>query len=606
MVRRRDHGKGENGSGVSGAAPDFSREGGFHLRDFSQSRMAAILSCFVLAGGIATLALAAYLVFITYSRLPWSDGWIQILVGAEGKDPLSLSWLWRQHNEHRLLIPKLFLVADLRWFHARQAFLLASIFAIQLFHWMLLGWSMRALGGWCGPLLRTGLGVTAFCLFCPSQWENLVWGFQTCFVLPGFFATLSFAALLLYQRNAQQPKTRAPWMFLLLSVSAAFGATVSLANGMLLWPLLVLAAWLLQLRKSAILTYGITGTLSALLYFHDYSRPAQNSDPLSSITEPARLIEYVAAYFGSSWVRQSVGWAVFLGIGGLLLAFAFLWCVRPFARPVRLFAIQLTLILCFCLGTACITAPGRISFGIVQAFASRYQTVALLFWCCLGLLLLEVSAHAGFRYSLVLIQLALIAILVRGATLARFPMRDAREHAFQMRAAGVALITGVEDREQIASASSHPDTALGVVPYMREKRLSVFAGMSGPQLGSELNSKYRLVAHGECEGELQSVSTVPEGGRSLRIAGWAWSRNLRHAPSYIVVVANGRVIGLGAVGDWRPQIRAAHRYMTTSFIGFTAYAKHVAPTTPMEIYGVFRDNSAEACPIAALNTSGQL
>src|SRR5271157_3207711 len=140
-----------------------------------QSRALTALSCLILLGGIITMGIAAHTVLSSYSSLPYSDGWAQISVVANGENPLSLAWLWRQHNEHRLLIPKLFLATDLRLFQARQVLLLTSIFAIQFLHWMLLGWSMAVLGGWRGSLWRSGAGLAAFCLFCPSQWENLVW-----------------------------------------------------------------------------------------------------------------------------------------------------------------------------------------------------------------------------------------------------------------------------------------------------------------------------------------------------------------------------------------------------------------------------------------------
>jgi hypothetical protein len=88
----------------------------------------------ILAGGLLTIAFSLYLVRTTYSSLPYWDGWRQIEVAANGASPVSPSWLWQQHNEHRLVLPKLFLAVDLQLFGARQAFMLASIFAIQLMH----------------------------------------------------------------------------------------------------------------------------------------------------------------------------------------------------------------------------------------------------------------------------------------------------------------------------------------------------------------------------------------------------------------------------------------------------------------------------------------
>jgi hypothetical protein len=206
------------------------------------------------------------MVVICYTTLPWSDGWTQIFVGARGENPFSLHWLWQQHNEHRLLIPKVFLALDLRFFAARQKLLLVTIFVIQLLEWWLLGWSMRNLGGWRAAQWRTGIGLAAFCLFCPSQWENLTWGFQTCFVLPGLFATLSFILLLSYWDRSHRRVVGAG-TFVVLSVIAAIAGICSLANGLMLLPLLLLAAFLLRLRHTVLLTYATTALLSFVLTF---------------------------------------------------------------------------------------------------------------------------------------------------------------------------------------------------------------------------------------------------------------------------------------------------------------------------------------------------
>lgn len=162
------------------------------------ARVSAGLSYVILLGGMSAIAVAMYTILVSYSSLPWWDTWEYIAAIAKGESSLSPSWLWRQHNEHRLVIQKLFFVVDLKMFHARQVFLLASIVAIQLLHLGLWGWSMRVLGGWRGALWRSGVGLAAFCIFCPSPWLNYTMGFQVDFVLSTLFATLSSVGLLLY------------------------------------------------------------------------------------------------------------------------------------------------------------------------------------------------------------------------------------------------------------------------------------------------------------------------------------------------------------------------------------------------------------------------
>src|ERR1035437_270737 len=188
------------------------------------SRASSILSYAILLGGILTTGVALYMVVVSYSSLPYWDGWMEVEYAASGGNVLSPAWLWERDNEHRLILPKLFLAADLRLFQGRQIFLLASILGIQLLHLALLSWSMRVLGGWRGALWRTGTGLAAFCLFYPSQWTNFVVGFQVCFVLPQLLATVSFVALLLYWTKSQQYPEKLWLTFLVVSILAAVGA----------------------------------------------------------------------------------------------------------------------------------------------------------------------------------------------------------------------------------------------------------------------------------------------------------------------------------------------------------------------------------------------
>jgi hypothetical protein len=561
-----------------------------------ESRATSAFSWLILLGGAITAGIAAHLVIASYTALPWSDGWVQIFVAASGDSPFSPHWLWQQHNEHRLLLPKLLLGVDLRWFAAQQKFLLAAIYVVQLVHWSVLAWSMRVLGGWRGAWWRTGAGLAAFCLFCPTQWENLVWGFQTCFVLPPLFASLSFVGLLVYWKDPLRPR----WRVILFSLLAAIAASCSLANGLLVLPLLAITAASLGLRRSVVLTYFIAAIVIIPIYFHGYMRPPQSTDPLSALRTPGRLIGYVAAYFGSSWTKgnswdgRNLAIASAIGLLGLALLLALLLRLIKFRDRADAFSVHVSLLALFCVGTAFLTALGRAASGNGQAFASRYQTIALLFWFSLGCLLLAVSERYS-RFAVTAIDVFLLLTFLRGAALVHLPLREAGEHAFQQRTATAALLTGVDDREQLAQAFPDPGYVLKVVPFMRDRRLSIFASGDRALLGAPVGMVTNLGEQQSCEGELQSSRVIGTG--DLRITGWAW----KHQPATQVFAAsNGKISGFGAVGEWRPAVRAAHHEIGTSFLGFTVYAKGTAHS-PAVIYAVF-GGSAAACEVATVQT----
>lgn len=561
--------------------------------------VSSLLSYAILLGGILTITTTLYLVATSYSNLPYWDGWSQIEVVANGQSPFSPAWLWELHNEHRLVLPKLFLAIDLRLFQARQVFLLASIFVIQLLHWGLLSWSMRALGGWRGALWRTGAGLAAFCLFCPSQRENFVWGFQVCFVLPQLFATVSFVALLLYWAESQRPPEERPSSkFLVVSVLAALAATYSLANGTLLWPLLLVAALYLRLRMAAILSFVVTGVLSTALYFYRYVRPEDHASPIASLGAPVALFKYWAVYFLSAWSHRGMGDSEGIALVGLTVVAALLLPALSYVGAFRPFAIQLALTMAFCLGTALITAAGRVNFGIVQAFSSRYQTVALLFWCCVGLLWLGCAffARPQMRYGFLVLQVCLLAIFVRGAVIAQYPVREMRRHAFAQNAIAASLLTGIYDPETLSE--SYPEMGLlrKVVPYMKANRLSVFSDDAGSELGKPLESIFPLASPEDCAGSFESVVRVDDpSGRGLRILGWAIDRKRRDPALTVVATTDGVITGLGAVGKWRPDVRAVEPGLTSSYIGFVAFVPESPPGAVVKLYAILHGNPPAAC-----------
>ena len=385
---------------------------------------------------------------------------MQVEVAANGGNPLSPAWLWQQHNEHRLVIPKLFLAADLRLFQARQAFLLASIFVIQLLHWGLLSWSMWVLGGWRGALWRTGAGLAAFCLFCPAQWQNLIWGFQVCFVLPQLLATVSFVALLLYwMESPQQPDKRPPSKFLVVSVLAALGAYLFSVQ-----------------RQSPVAAAGGGSALSSIappgcpeFCHHGDDQHCALSVPLRSATRPcgpnrlpahtAYVVEVLRTVF-----LQHLGAPQYWHLGSHRTC----WvghCGRV-ACPCTVLRSRFSP-LCDSTGPHPVVlrryradhGNREIEFRDRAGPCFAVSDGSLLFWCCLGLLWLGATffARSRVRYAFRVAQVCLLLIFARGAVLAGYPITEVRKHAFAQNAVTAALITGVHDPATLSMAYPQMD-----------------------------------------------------------------------------------------------------------------------------------------------------
>ncbi len=169
---------------TAGAAPSTrpARWPGWLGRLAASSRAEVLGAWAIWAGmSLAALGFVATYALATPHRDEWS--WVPIVTGAE---PVTLPWLWAQHNEHRMVLPRLIYVGlgaltgtDFRagsFFSVTALTILAA--ALML--------AARALRG------RTRLWDAFFSLALLhwGQGENLPWGFQLGFVTAAVLAGL--------------------------------------------------------------------------------------------------------------------------------------------------------------------------------------------------------------------------------------------------------------------------------------------------------------------------------------------------------------------------------------------------------------------------------
>jgi hypothetical protein len=126
---------------------------------------------FVLTVWLAMLAAALTLVAVYGSNVPSWDDW-DMVPTMTGHQPVTLEWLWSQHNEHRVPVPRLLMLAMVRWIAfdfrtgmyfnvlATSALALGMVFANRrirgtssyldaFFPVVLLNWSQAANFLWC-------------------------------------------------------------------------------------------------------------------------------------------------------------------------------------------------------------------------------------------------------------------------------------------------------------------------------------------------------------------------------------------------------------------------------------------------------------------------
>src|SRR5437588_9414572 len=131
---------------------------------------ATLLSWLVLAGGIATILFTVTLIVLAYSPVASVDHWFFLYEISHRKTSFwgpdisharasTLQILWAQHNDHRIVFPKVLYLADLALFKGRSIFLLVSVCISQLGELFLLAYLLARSEKVSGNEFRSAIGV---------------------------------------------------------------------------------------------------------------------------------------------------------------------------------------------------------------------------------------------------------------------------------------------------------------------------------------------------------------------------------------------------------------------------------------------------------------
>ena len=206
----------------------------------------------------------------------------------------------------------------------------------------------------------------------PVGIENLTWAFQVQFVQVFLFATLSVLAIVVAGRSAT------PSHQLLASAGAALAAiaaTYSMANGLVVWVVVVGLAGILRLRRRITIALTVVGvvTVFSFLWHFEFSTDGSLSDPVG-------IAKFVAVYLGSAvWGAGETAAAL---VGGIGIALFVVLCVLAWKdRAGRSVALPFGVgVATFVVLTAAQTAAGRLDLGTSQALSSRYSIGSFAFW----------------------------------------------------------------------------------------------------------------------------------------------------------------------------------------------------------------------------------
>jgi hypothetical protein len=508
------------------------------------------------------VGLGVWVIVEGYSPVPFADFWGQFpFLERAVAGNLRIGDFWAQTNEHRIFIPRIEFLLDYRFFGGTNVFLFSMIAASGLLLaaalaavvWRETGDRLLTWGAFC---------VSAIAAVSPVTIENLTWAYQVQFVQVFLLAAIAIITVVLAARGTE-PRRRQLWTA--AAALAGIAATYSLANGLLVWPVVLLLAIALglSLRSSAFLAVVGAITIFSYLWHLEFATHGNLSHPLG-------IVEYVAVYLGS--VLRQTGTTGSGAVGSVGIALFALLCVIAWKRrltgsisvPVGA-GLALFLVL-----SALQTAAGRLDFGVAQALSSRYATASFAFW--LGLLLgfltpaLERVRRPAWIGSSYFGVAAVLALVIGGADL---PGGDSlRSIVVGKKLTVLAFLAGIDDPGGTTTGGASGPVVSNAFRWMRERNLGPWA--PGGMVDGMRFTPPPVEGAPSCRGRLESAARLSGG---VRLRGWLEPPGQERASTNLAVLdSRGAPRGLGLVGTYRPELMAVGA-ARSKWTGFVAYAR---------------------------------
>lgn len=553
-----------------------------------QQRILWLLS----AAALLVVLLSMVGAWLLYSPVPFWDMWtgtLQFYMRAAGGD--SAVW-WSQHNEHRIFLARLLFWADLRWFGGVSAFLVVANFALvaaAAFQFYLI---LRALSG--GPEHAFGRAVlqliTTAWLFQWMQFDNLVWGFQSQFILAQL---LPLCGLYMLARAA----TTSAVLDAHYIGGCAYGVASlgTMANGVLALPLMFVFALFTRQARARQIILALLSVLGLYAYFHNYHAVAAHGALMVALKgNPLGFLQYVLLYLGSPFYylfgAHHFGHVVAVLMGAVLVLGA-LCCLAGLLTqmPKKPLPLAMLFFIAYIGSTAVGTAGGRLFLGVDQSLTSRYTTPALMAWAAMLVLVAPAVMRGLQRFGKRwLLPLGLLSVLMLAAQ--RPALHPDVTMLFDRKLAALALEMGVRDKVQIARVVFDAGKGLELARQAGDAGLSVFGRYPFRDVHQQLGAPVTSFAAATCETGALQLQSVDDDTRFLRLKGWVMTATESERPQALRLINHqGRMAGYALI-DQHSQAAAAAAGRSARMYRFEGYILAQDGNS-----GIFMDSPDSVC-----------
>jgi hypothetical protein len=356
------------------------------LPDQSGNRSA---SSFLRRHGSKILALMPlmFLVWVVVQNavaVPFWDQWDLVPILAkmhQGK--LTFHDLWVQHNEHRILFPKIIMLmlGRLTGWNIGYELAVNLLLAVGIFA-AFAGQVKRTAQRFAWGGLERAIPAVSVVIFSICQYQNWLWGWQMQMFL-NLLAVVGGMVLLADDTFR--------WRRFATAALLGVVATCSFADGILFWPIglgvLFVVTRGTRERWPALIGWLVVSVLVLGAFFYHYQLPADHQQLDLIFKTPLAYAAYVFKYLGGICEQGLTGDTAvdaaldgFFGLAGTLVLGGVGWLlVRKRIASLRMLVPYLAVSL-YSVGSALLTGVGRMGLGSDQALSSRYGTMATPLW----------------------------------------------------------------------------------------------------------------------------------------------------------------------------------------------------------------------------------
>jgi hypothetical protein len=344
-------------------------------------------------------------------NVPFMDDWQFVPLLEEARNgTLTFQELWAPHDEHRLLIPRIVIIAAMFASHGDYRVQSFITFAVVAVISACLLWLSVKLNGTNARVFLTWT-LANLALFSPIQFHNWLWPMQFAYFLPYTFLALCFCVL--YAPLSALPK--------FLIAALALAGNYSFVQGNLIWlatlPVILFAPGILpdRERRKFALAWALLAMVAVALYFRGLERnsalpnyamghvgvPPTMSTMHQFAERPVHTLGqmgwFILAMFGNSIARgfpvaDNLAFSRFCGSIVLILAGVGLvaaWHRGQFLNRSLVWAC----LLLFTFLTATFVCVGRVWVGEAQPLTPRYTTFGT--FCVVALIQLLAAGFSG-------------------------------------------------------------------------------------------------------------------------------------------------------------------------------------------------------------------